>query len=341
MKSDLRSRMGAAMAKTTVVIPNYNGIQYIEECLRSLFMQTYQDFAIIVVDNGSTDWSKEKVLTDFPKAKLIDLKENTGFCHAVNVGIEAAKTPYVLLLNNDTKVKDGFVLALEHAMESHQDAAAVAAKMVTMEDETILDGAGDYYCALGWAFALGKGKKADRFTRERKIFSACGGAVLYRKIVLEKIGYFDENHFAYLEDLDLSYRGRIHGYQNYYCPQAVVKHAGSGFSGSKYNEFKVNLSSKNSIYVIYKNMPLLQILLNLPLLILGFLVKIVFFAIKGLGKFYIRGLFKGIAFCFTKEARNHKVPFRFQNLPAYCHIQLELWVNIFIRFFGNNGNRPL
>ena len=329
------------MAKTTVVIPNYNGIQYIEECLRSLFMQTYQDFAVIVVDNGSTDWSKEKVLTDFPKAKLIDLKENTGFCHAVNVGIEAAKTPYVLLLNNDTKVKDGFVLALEHAMESHQDAAAVAAKMVTMEDETILDGAGDYYCALGWAFALGKGKKADRFTRERKIFSACGGAVLYRKIVLEKIGYFDENHFAYLEDLDLSYRGRIHGYQNYYCPQAVVKHAGSGFSGSRYNEFKVNLSSKNSIYVIYKNMPLLQILLNLPLLILGFLVKIVFFAIKGLGKFYIRGLFKGISFCFTKEARNHKVPFRFQNLPAYCHIQLELWVNIFIRFFGNNGNRPL
>ena len=93
--------------------------------------------------------------------------------------------------------------------------------------------------------------------------------------ILKEIGLFDENHFAYLEDVDLGYRAKIHGYDNFYEPLAVCYHAGSGFSGSRYNEFKVNLSSRNSIYLILKNMPLLQLLINLPFLLLGFLTKII------------------------------------------------------------------
>ncbi len=117
-----------------------------------------------------------------------------------------------------------------------------------------------------------------------KFFTSCAGAAIYRKKIFEKIGYFDEEHFAYLEDIDVGYRARINGYENWYAPKAIVYHIGSGTSGSRYNHFKTRYSSRNNIYLIYKNMPFLQILLNLPFLILGFGMKILFFTQKRNGK---------------------------------------------------------
>ena len=321
--------------KTTVIIPNYNGKEYLRQCLLSLSKCEPADFHTIVVDNGSTDGSVELLKEEFPHVEAILLDGNTGFAPAVNRGLEKTKTPYGLLLNNDTTVEPDFVQKMQEALDSHKDAFSVSAKMLMMQDETLLDGAGDLYCALGWAFALGKGKKAaEHYTKEAKIFSSCGGAVIYRMDVLEKIGLLDENHFAYLEDVDIGYRARIEGYSNWYEPKAVVYHAGSGFSGSRYNEFKVNLSSRNSIYLILKNMPLLQIVLNLPFLLAGFLIKILFFAKKGHGNTYCKGLIKGFALYFSKEGKGKKVRFRFKNFMNYVRIEWELIYNIFRRFFG-------
>ena len=148
------------------------------------------------------------------------------------------------------------------AIRRHKNAFSCAARMVQYHDRDKLDDAGNYYCALGWSFARGKGKNIDLYQKEEKIFSACGGAAIYRKKIMEKIGYFDEEHFAYLEDTDIGYRARIYGYENWYAPDAVVYHVGSGTSGSRYNHFKTRYSSRNNIYLIYKNMPLLQIILN-------------------------------------------------------------------------------
>lgn len=173
-------------------------------------------------------------------------------------------------------------------MDARPGYFSTSAKMLSMKEPEIIDDAGDFYCALGWAFARGKGMDSGRYTEPSKIFAACGGAAIYRRDVFAKIGYFDENHFAYLEDIDIGYRARIFGYQNGYCPEAIVYHAGSGASGSRYNAFKVDLSSRNSIYLIYKNMPLLQLILNLPFLLLGFLVKTLFFIKRDLG-FFICG----------------------------------------------------
>ena len=181
---------------------------------------------------------------------------------------------------------------------------------------------------LGWAYAFGKGKSAGNFrTKKCNIFSACGGASIYRKAVMEKIGLFDEAHFAYLEDIDIGYRARIEGYRNIYEPEAVCLHAGSGFSGSRYNDFKIRLSARNSIYIVYKNMPLLQIIINLPFLMAGFWVKILFFVMKGFGKTYIKALLAGFEMC----KRDKKVKFRFSNLLNYVVIEVELVVNIFRR----------
>ena len=314
--------------EVSVVIPNFNGIAFLDSVLASLEGQTLSNFEVILVDNGSTDGSCSIVTANYPWVHLIELSENFGFCGAVNAGIRAAKAPYVLLLNNDTEVKEDVVEEMLAAIRRHKNAFSCGARMVQYHDRDRLDDVGNYYCALGWSFARGRGKDIHAYETEDKIFSACAGAAIYRKKIIEKIGYFDEEHFAYLEDTDIGYRARIYGYENWYAPKAIVYHVGSGTSGSRYNQFKTRYSSRNNIYLIYKNMPHLQIILNLPFLAAGFLIKFLFFAIKGMGKEYAAGIKNG----FSISMKNQKVPFRIKHLPNYCKIQLELWINIIRRF---------
>ena len=325
------------MIETTVIIPNLNGIQYLGDCLRSLYAcemperQAQPAFPIIVVDNGSTDGSAELVEREFPDVSLIRFDENKGFCGAVNAGITAARTPYVILLNNDTTVAPGFVSCLTKAVSQNKKYFSAGAKMVSMKQPDIIDDAGDYYCVLGWAFARGKGKSAVRYNKPCNVFAACAGAAIYRKDVLERLGMFDEAHFAYLEDMDIGYRARIFGYCNRFEPKALVYHAGSASSGSRYNEFKVRLSSRNSVYLIGKNMPVVQIILNLPFLLCGFLIKYLFFVKKGFGRLYAQGLLNGWKLLFTEEGRARRVPFRISRLSAYIRIEGELLYNLFVR----------
>lgn len=319
------------MNKITVVIPNYNGIKYLKTCLESLYAQEEgtPSFDVLIVDNASGDGSLEVAEQCFPQAGIIRLKENTGFCHAVNVGIEASDAPYVLLLNNDTKVEPGFVKAMYEAISRNEKIFSVSAQMLMWDRPDLLDGAGDLYNALGWAFARGKGREAARYDKPGKVFASCAGAAIYRKSILEQIGLFDELHFAYLEDLDLGYRARIHGYINVYEPGAKVLHYGSASTGSRYNEFKTQMSSANNVYVIYKNMPLLQLIWNLPCVCMGFFIKWLFFVRKGMGRIYLQGLVRGIKRCLSPEGRRNKVRFRWSHLGSYLAIQWCLFVNLF------------
>ena len=318
------------MAKTTVVIPNYNGIKYIDGCLRSLYKGSVHP-EIILVDNGSTDGSLSLVKEKYPLVKVIEFTENTGFSKAVNAGIRMARTEYVLLLNNDTVSGQEMTACLEKAMDDDPGIFSAGAKMISLHDRNKLDGAGDFYCALGWAYARGKDKPVDSYDKEGRIFSACAGAAIYRRGLFDKIGYFDENHFAYLEDIDIGYRANIYGYPNKYAPEAEVFHAGSAVSGSRHNEFKVKLSARNSIYLIYKNMPFLQIIINFPLLLAGYLIKFLFFSLKGMGGAYGKGLLEGIKLSVSGEGRKNKVKFRIRNIKNYLWIQGQLWINILLR----------
>ena len=311
---------------TTIIIPNYNGLKFMDECIRSLNAQTYPNFRTLVVDNGSTDgsveWLKEHQID------TIFLPENTGFSGAVNVGIKAADTPYVLLLNNDVRVDEYFVAEMVRAIGQSERIFSVSSRMIQMYHPDRLDDAGDMYSLLGWAYQRGVGRDLTHYRRSSRVFSACAGAAIYRREVFEEIGYFDEMHFAYLEDIDVGYRARIFGYENWYVPTALVYHVGSGTSGSRYNQFKTRYSSRNNIYLIYKNMPVLQIILNLPFLVPGFGMKILFFSQKGMGREYVAGIKNG----FQISHRNKKVKFHMRNLGRYARIQLELWWNIIYRF---------
>ncbi len=319
------------MKEITIVIPNYNGKKYLDECLGALKEQEpgTPEFTVLVVDNGSTDGSVLQLETQYPQVECILLEENTGFCHAVNVGIQASKTPYVILLNNDTKVSPGFVKGLYHAIEKDNKIFSVSARMLMWDKPELIDDAGDRYCVLGWAFSRGKGRKAELYNEPKEVFSACGGAAIYRKAILDEIGLFDEEHFAYLEDLDIGYRARLYGYRNRYEPSAQVLHYGSASTGSRYNERKTMLASANSVYVIGKNMPLLQWLFNLPFLFLGFLVKFFFFCKKRMGMLYLKGLCQGLKRCFSSVGRRHKIPFSWKRLGNYLAIQGQLYLNTF------------
>lgn len=326
------------MKEITVVIPNYNGKKYLLDCLSALEKQEpgTLSFDTFVVDNGSTDGSTEfleKYCKEEHKSGMdvrsILLTENTGFCHAVNEGIQAATTPYVILLNNDTKVKPGFVKYLYEAISKDGRIFSVSAKMLMWDKPELVDDAGDRYCVLGWAYSRGKGKKAAAYDGATDVFSACGGAAIYRRSVFDEIGLFDELHFAYLEDLDIGYRARIYGYRNCYEPRAEVLHYGSASSGSRYNEWKTKLASSNSVYLIGKNMPFVQRLINFPFFLTGFALKFLFFCKKKMGILYLQGLWNGLRKCFSEQGRSHKIPFRWKYFGNYIRIQGQLYVNLF------------
>ena len=304
--------------KTTIIIPNYNGLSFMEPCFEALEKQTTKDFKILVVDNGSTDgsveWLKEREIPS------IFLPENTGFSGAVNVGIRAADTPYVILLNNDTKVAPHYVEALERAMDRSEKIFSVSSKMIQMYHPDLMDDAGDMYSVLGWAFQRGVGRPEKLYKKSCRVFTACAGAAIYRREVFETIGYFDEMHFAYLEDIDVGYRAKIYGYDNVFCPEAVVYHVGSGTSGSKYNSFKVKLAARNNVYLNYKNMRTWQLLLNSPCLLARTFVKFLFFKKMGFGKDYVSGFLEGIR--TLKDCK--RVPSFKGRLQREIGIQLEL-----------------
>ena len=299
--------------KTTIIIPNYNGLSFMEPCFESLKEQTVRDFKVLVVDNGSTDGSVEWLKEH--RVPSIFLKENTGFSGAVNTGIRAADTPYVLLLNNDTRVEPGFVAAMERAMDQSPKIFSVSSRMIQMYHPELLDDAGDMYSILGWAYQRGVGRSVNLYQKSCRVFSACAGAAIYRRAVFDEIGLFDELHFAYLEDIDVGWRAKLYGYDNVYCPDAAVYHVGSGTSGSRYNSFKVRLAARNCIYLNYKNMPGWQILLNAPFLLAGIFVKYLFFVKNGyftkipasrnfreISVFCEKRIWRGL--CFRSEGRD-------------------------------------
>ena len=303
------------MNKVTVIIPNYNGLRFMEPCFAALRQQKFKEFDILVVDNGSQDGSVEW-LKDH-EIPSIFLEENTGFSGAVNVGIRACETPYVILLNNDTEPYPDYVGELVRCMDRFPEVFSASSKMLQLSNRELMDDAGDMYSVLGWAYQRGVGQPASRYSRARQVFAACAGAAIYRREVFEEIGYFDESHFAYLEDIDVGYRAKIFGYKNVYCPTAKVCHVGSGTSGSKYNSFKVRLAARNSVYLNYKNMPLPQLLLNSVPLAAGMAVKYGFFRKIGFGADYVSGLKEG----FSTRKNCYKVAYRPEHFKNYVRIQ--------------------
>ena len=227
--------------KATVVIPNLNGAGWLKDSIESVWAQTMQDFELIVVDNGSTDESLEiaRSYQGRPGYILIENKANTGFSYAVNQGIRMAKGEYVALFNNDAFAEPDWLENLIAAAEQDPKIFGVSSLMIRHFERELADDAGDYVTLLGFACKRGDGLRWQRYLKPGRVFSACGGAALYRKSILDEIGLFDENFFAYFEDVDISWRANSLGYKNVYCPTARCYHIAGATTGAvRYNPFK-------------------------------------------------------------------------------------------------------
>lgn len=252
------------MHRVSVIIPNWNGKKYLGDCLRALRAQTYKDFETIVADNGSADGSIEFIESEFPEVRVIALETNTGFGRAVNAGIKKAAGEIIALLNNDTQAHEGWLENAVRALDENPRAGLIASRVMFMDNRDVIDSAGDAYTSWGAVFNIGHNKPfGPEFATQQEVFGVCASAALARRAVLDQTGLFDENFFAYYEDIDLSYRARLMGWTCLYVPGAVVYH---GYSGSTHG--KTAKLGREEVYlhltgVWIKNTPLSLVLRNI------------------------------------------------------------------------------
>lgn len=272
-----------AKIKVSVIIPNWNGVQLLKTCLTSLQKQTFRNSEVIVVDNGSTDGSVTFIKKNFPKVKIIKLSRNTGFAHAVNLGIKKAIGEMVILVNNDTEIDKDCLGALVSCANEHPEVSFIAAKVLNFYKRGIIDSAGDYITEVGHADNIGRGKKdGEEYSKAGPVFLATGGGCLIKKEAFTKVGFFDEDYFMYFEDVDWCLRAQLQGYKGWYQPKAKIYHIHKA-TASKFGNFIEYLQFRNMTMTVLKDFPkgLLVHRLNWLRIIWVNLNTIRFFAVKG------------------------------------------------------------
>jgi GT2 family glycosyltransferase len=216
----------------TIVVLNYNGRRWLPGSLDGLAAQQQApSFETLLVDNGSTDGSVDLVRASWPGVRVIETGTNLGFAAGNNAGARAARGAWLVFLNNDTVPAPDWLARLFAEAAAHPECALVTSRLVFMDDDSIVDSAGDGYLRAGGAFKHGHGAQAERFAVSREVFGACGGAFMIRREAFEALGGFDPRFFMNYEDVDLSYRARLRGLRTWYAASAIVRHAGGGSLG--------------------------------------------------------------------------------------------------------------
>jgi GT2 family glycosyltransferase len=246
--------------------------------LPTLAAQSYRDFVTLVVDNGSEDGTVDYLRAEWPDFGVLALTNNVGFAAAVNRGVSATEGEYVALLNNDVELEPDWLGELVAALDQHRDAASATPKLLSYHDRELLDGAGDDLSWSGVCTRRGyRRPDAGQYDVPEEVFSACGGAALYRRSALERIGPFDEDFFAYLEDVDWGFRARLAGYGCRYVPSSRAYHMG-GATTDRVDGLGVYLRRRNQIALVLKNYPSPSLIRHLPDLLLeqvmGFVLSI-------------------------------------------------------------------
>ena len=268
------------MELISVIVLNYNGKGFLDGCLTSLASQTYSDFEVIVVDNGSRDGSPEYVKENYPWVRLAKNDENLGFAGGTNVGIRAAKGEFVITLNNDSRADSRFIEELIKPM-ADPEVGVCAAKMLFPDGR--INSAGICISRSGAAWDRGM-FEPDRGQYEfvEEVFGACAGAALYRREMLDEIGLFDEDFFLYLEDVDLAFRARLAGWKCLYVPGARVIHHHGGTAGVG-SDLAVYYGNRNIVWYPIKDFPFRLLITSLPFIVARNLAVIPYYALRGQG----------------------------------------------------------
>ena len=243
------------MIKACVVVPNWNGKESLAACLDSLLLQSHAS-EVVVVENGSTDGSTEFLRDHYPQITVLAQPSNLGFAGGVNVGITYAIDKgfeAVALFNNDALANPNWLGALINGMKTSEVGITTCTFMGI--DKRHVDSTGDQFTVWGLPYPRGRGETdIKQYADKTSIFGASGGASLYRVSMLKEIGLFDEDFFAYYEDVDISFRAQLAGWKVKYVPEAIAYHD-TGSTSRKIKGFTTYQTMKNQPLVVFKNVP--------------------------------------------------------------------------------------
>lgn len=241
--------------KISIIIVNFNGKKWLKDCLGGLSKQTYKNYEIIFVDNGSSDGSVDFVKSNFTKVKLVLSKVNLGFAGGNNLGIKKVSGDYVLLINNDAKVDSDYLEKFIQGFEKHPKAGIIQSKIVWMNDPSKIDSCGSYWTDTSFLYYIGNGKDASlpKYNTPFQVFSVKGASIMVKKEMIRKIGLFDEDFWSYYEETDMCHRAWLSGYEVWYWPKAVCFHANGGTSLGFNNNFIQFHNFKNKLSSFIKN----------------------------------------------------------------------------------------
>lgn len=264
-----------------IIIVNYNGGAFLGRCLDAVRAQTFRDFEVVVVDNGSTDGSMDAVMpTDDPRFSRLDLGENTGFAAANNRGAEGARTRWLVALNPDAFAPPDWLETLVAEAEAHPQAQMIGCTLIldaSPDRAPLLDGAGDNLAPFGIPWRGGFRQPAIEPYPQGECFAPCAAAALYDREAFEAVGGFDERFFCYCEDVDLAFRLRLRGGRCYQSGRAVVRHVSSGLTG-RHSEFSLYHGYRNALWMSVKCMPWPM----LPLTVAGHFLACLLLQVRGL-----------------------------------------------------------
>lgn len=310
--------------KVSVVIANYNGKHYLKDCLDSLYIQNFKDFEIILVDNDSSDGSADLVEGEYPDVILIRNPANLGFAEGTNQGIRDSKGEFILTLNNDTRLEPGFLDRILDPMEGNGRVGICASKMLFPDGRINSTGLCISRSGAAWNRGMFQEDKGQ-YDHQEEVFGASAGAALYRRSMLDEIGLFDEDFFMYMEDVDLSFRARLAGWNCIYVPAAVVYHHHGGTAGYM-SDMAVYYGNRNNPWVVLKNFPLRILLPSLPWIIGRNLGVILYYAVHGKGRVILRAKADAIRGFTTSSKKMWGNKKTFKNHEILCWI--HFWAPI-------------
>jgi GT2 family glycosyltransferase len=261
---------GQDKPRLTVAIPTYNGRHLLEVVLPSLAAQQYRDFRVLVVDDGSADGTVSWLREQWPTVGVVALSVNIGVTAALNVCVRESDTELMMLLNNDIELEPGCLGTLVQALDEHPAAGSASPKLIDYHDRKVIDGAGDI---LTWAGSPGRRGHGEldrgQYDLPQEIFGACGGAALYRRSAVDRVGLLDGDFFTYYEDTDWSLRAQLGGFTCRYVPDAVVYHMGSATLGREMTDFTRYHLWRNGVWLIVKDLPAASLIRHCHQLLYG------------------------------------------------------------------------
>jgi len=279
----------------SVIVVNYNGRHLLGDCFHSLTQQTYSNYEIILVDNGSKDDSTSFAKKHFPDVRIVKLSSNIGFAGGTNAGIREAKGEYLLTLNNDTCVFPDFIEKFIQPMMREFLVGMCASKMIFPDKK--INSTGICISRSGAAWNRGEFEQDNgQYNHVEEVFCPCAGAALYRRTMLDEIGLFDEDFFLFMEDVDLGFRGQLAGWKCIYVPEARVIHL-HGKTAGYLSDVSIYYVNRNIIWNVVKNFPPRTLILSSPWIIVRNFAVILYYIIQGHGRVIIRSktdMVKGI-----------------------------------------------